>query len=178
MSRSTAPDSPASIVWTEEEKRYLRAMLRLDFLESSATSELRRALTMRRPNGGTGPASPQNHIRNNDSKPPAGEFRVLVIGAKGTGKTSILTRVFYIFPPALHLFSPTEEPLSHRQPDIANLSSLLSSPARSAKAVFPIPMNRTIHFTTKAAGTSPKSTAKTTPSTPSKCPPNTSGATT
>ena len=80
-------------MWTEEEKRYLRALMRHDFLETGATEELRRALTVRRLNAGNGPTSPKNRIRNNDSKPPVGEFRVLVIGAKGVGKTSILTRV-------------------------------------------------------------------------------------
>ena len=68
------------IVWTDEEKRYLRRLLSHDFLSSS--DEIRRALTTRRMNMGPSVA-----------KKPVGEFRLLVIGAKGTGKTSLLSRV-------------------------------------------------------------------------------------
>lgn len=71
--------SPESIiVWTDEERRYLRRLLSHDFLSSN--DELRRALTNGRMNGAP-------------AKKPVGEFRILVIGAKGTGKTSLLTRV-------------------------------------------------------------------------------------
>ncbi|SPN97275.1 uncharacterized protein DNG_00789 [Cephalotrichum gorgonifer] len=82
MAVARGADSPESIiVWTEEEKRYLRRMLSLDFLSSG--EEIRRALTVRRMNGaGLGAA-----------RKPAGEFRILVLGAKGTGKTSLLTRI-------------------------------------------------------------------------------------
>lgn len=76
----TRPEgSPESIiVWTEEEKRYLRRLLSHDFLSSS--DELRRARTNR-------------HMNGAPAKKPVAEFRILVIGAKGTGKTSLLTRV-------------------------------------------------------------------------------------
>lgn len=79
MSRPTG--SPESIiVWTDEEKRYLRRLLSHDFLSSS--DEIRRALTNRQLNGAP-----------NVAKKPVGEFRILVMGARGTGKTSLLTRV-------------------------------------------------------------------------------------
>ncbi|MBE3043539.1 hypothetical protein IMZ48_13400, partial [Candidatus Bathyarchaeota archaeon] len=74
--------SPESIiVWTPEERRYLRRLLNHDFLTS--TDEIRRVLTNRRLNGA--PASIK--------KKPVGEFRILVVGARGAGKTSLLTRV-------------------------------------------------------------------------------------
>ena len=65
------------IVWTDEERRYLRRLLSHDFSPSS--DEARR--------------TPLGDRTAQDDRKPAGEFKVLVLGAKGTGKTSVLTRV-------------------------------------------------------------------------------------
>ena len=61
----------ASLIFSDEEARYVQAMLTWDpdeMMHRAAEAEARR-------------------------NKPAGEFRILVIGAKGTGKSSILTRV-------------------------------------------------------------------------------------
>ena len=58
------------MVWTDEEAQYLRALLA--WRPSKADGEKYAAM---------------------DTRKPAGEFRFLVIGARGCGKTSILTRV-------------------------------------------------------------------------------------
>ncbi len=63
-----------SFVWTDEEASYLKAVLRWQDTPPDAEKRKAAAEAERR-------------------KKTAGEFRVLVIGAKGTGKTSILTRV-------------------------------------------------------------------------------------
>lgn len=60
-----------SIVWTEEEARYLRALLA--WRPSKAETE--------------------KYATAEKTKAPVGEFRFLVIGAERCGKTSILTRV-------------------------------------------------------------------------------------
>lgn len=67
-----------SIVWSEEESNYLRALLAWE--EPIPDSVLNRRL-------GEARSKPAERKR------PVDEFRVLVVGAKGTGKTSILTRV-------------------------------------------------------------------------------------
>ncbi|KAH8881542.1 P-loop containing nucleoside triphosphate hydrolase protein [Thozetella sp. PMI_491] len=61
-----------SFVWTDEEADYLKAVLRWQ----DAPEEAKRKLA----------------VDAERRKKTAGEFRILVIGAKGTGKTSILTR--------------------------------------------------------------------------------------
>jgi hypothetical protein len=68
-----------SIVWSEEEASYLKAMLAWD--EPIPDSILNRRL---------GEASRKPPV---ERKRAVDEFRVLVVGARGTGKTSILTRV-------------------------------------------------------------------------------------
>ena len=68
-----------SIVWSEEEASYLKAMLAWD--EPIPESILNRRL---------GESSRKRPV---ERKRPVDEFRVLVVGARGTGKTSILTRV-------------------------------------------------------------------------------------
>ncbi|KAK4178362.1 P-loop containing nucleoside triphosphate hydrolase protein [Triangularia setosa] len=96
-----------SFVWTPEEASYLKAVLRWqDAPSSDDDNNARPRQPRRRP-----PPPPQNgqtsHHHNNKQsqpnekdEPPAGEFRVLVLGAKGAGKSSILTRVcFFLFFP-------------------------------------------------------------------------------
>jgi GTPase SAR1 family protein len=61
-----------SIVWSEEETRYLKALLTF--------------------NPGTEEEAKRKKVVE-EQQQPVGEFRVLFIGAKGCGKTSILTKV-------------------------------------------------------------------------------------
>jgi hypothetical protein len=75
-------DNPESIVWTDEETDYLNAVMTWGSNPNDADRRRRR---VRRD------AGVKQQLAN--PKPPVGEFRILVIGAKGTGKTSILTRV-------------------------------------------------------------------------------------
>ena len=73
-----------STVWTDEESQYIKAMLnwkeKPEPLDSARSSRV------------IGSA-PETAI----AKQPVGEFRILVIGAKGVGKTSIITRVTQAF---------------------------------------------------------------------------------
>jgi hypothetical protein len=70
----TATDS---MVWSEEEEKYLKALLSFN----SATN-------------GTKPAEPKGAARKKEKQaPPVGEFKILIVGAKGCGKTSILEKV-------------------------------------------------------------------------------------
>jgi predicted AAA+ superfamily ATPase len=64
-----------SFVFTDEEARYLKAVLRW---QDTLDDEKQRA------------AADEEARRK---KQPAGELRILVVGAKGSGKSSILTRV-------------------------------------------------------------------------------------
>lgn len=121
------------IVWTEEERRYLRRLLSHDFL--SSTEEIRRALTVRRMNGaGAGAA-----------RKPAGEFRILVLGAKGTGKTSLLTRVSAGIP--IFLIYLLQVPLRYHQWGILRLVLPKSSAGRttSYQADRPLPPPQICH---------------------------------
>ncbi|KAK4244925.1 ras-related and estrogen-regulated growth inhibitor-like protein [Corynascus novoguineensis] len=67
-----------SIVWSVEEAKYLKAIFRWQEI-SSADEESQKA------------AKAAERQRQREQK-PAGEFRVLVLGGRGTGKTSLLTR--------------------------------------------------------------------------------------
>ncbi|KAK0643120.1 P-loop containing nucleoside triphosphate hydrolase protein [Cercophora newfieldiana] len=67
-----------SFVWTAEEAKYLKAVLR--WQDAPPNPEEERRLRV---------AAAEKEA---ERRKPAGEFRVLVIGARGTGKTSILTR--------------------------------------------------------------------------------------
>lgn len=71
-----------SVVWTPEEAKYLKAIFRWQETTSTLDDEKRRQQ-----------AEEAERRRQQEQQKPAGEFRVLVIGGRGTGKTAILTRV-------------------------------------------------------------------------------------
>ncbi|KAK4645433.1 hypothetical protein QC761_201393 [Podospora bellae-mahoneyi] len=98
----------ASFVWTAEEARYLKAVLRWQDAPSSDddATATRPRQPRRRP-----PPPPQATIQlssqnrrqpqEKEDHPPSGELRVLVLGAKGAGKSSLLSRFSQgTFPPA------------------------------------------------------------------------------
>lgn len=66
----------SSMIFTDEEARYLRAVLKWQekLPEDNVTSWMLNGMRI-------------------PEKKPVGEFRILVIGAQGVGKTSILTTV-------------------------------------------------------------------------------------
>ncbi len=63
-----------SFVWTDEEASFLKAVLRWQDREAEV-------------------ARRKAAIEAERRKKTVGEFRILVVGAKGSGKTSLLTRV-------------------------------------------------------------------------------------
>lgn len=67
-----------SVIFTDEEARYIKAML--GWQDPILLDNERRR-------------SKLNGEADARTKQPVGEFRILVAGAKGVGKTSILTRV-------------------------------------------------------------------------------------
>ncbi|KAL2196459.1 hypothetical protein P885DRAFT_61056 [Corynascus similis CBS 632.67] len=67
-----------SIVWSVEEAKYLKAIFRWQEISSSDEESQKAAKAAERQ-------------RQREQK-PAGEFRVLVLGGRGTGKTALLTR--------------------------------------------------------------------------------------
>jgi phage terminase large subunit-like protein len=71
-----------SVVWTPEEAKYLKAIFRWQETTPTLDDEKRRRQ-----------AEEAERRRQQEQQKPAGEFRVLVIGGRGTGKTAILTRV-------------------------------------------------------------------------------------
>ena len=83
-----------SFVWTAEEAKYLKAVLRWQDAPPNPEEERRLRAA----------AAAEEAERTKNKPQPAGEFRVLVIGARGTGKTSILTRVRP--PPAPYIYPP------------------------------------------------------------------------
>lgn len=130
---TTSPAHVDSIIlWTEEEARYLRAVLSWETLRIR-DSQLGLSL--------------ENSVRRKpevNRRPPVGEFRILVIGAKWTGKTSILTRV---------RIAPTK---SHPHQSFADLVS------SSVKGGFQEMANHTTPFTKMVAGTLWRLRARTT----------------
>lgn len=68
-----------SLVWSADEAKYLQAIFRWQETTEPSEEERRRRHEEER--------------RRLEEQKPAGEFRVLVIGGKGTGKTAVLTRV-------------------------------------------------------------------------------------
>ncbi|KAL1844681.1 hypothetical protein VTK73DRAFT_2042 [Phialemonium thermophilum] len=69
----------SSLIFSDEEAKYVQAMLGW---QDAADDTGRRQLD------GSAPDARAKTTKN----PAVGEFRILVVGAKGTGKTSILTR--------------------------------------------------------------------------------------
>jgi phage terminase large subunit-like protein len=69
-----------SLVWTADEAKYLKAIFRWQESNASLEDEKRRR-------------EAEDAARREREQKPAGEFRVLVIGGRGTGKTALLTRV-------------------------------------------------------------------------------------
>ncbi|KAK3897841.1 hypothetical protein C8A05DRAFT_38585, partial [Staphylotrichum tortipilum] len=68
-----------SLVWTPEEAKYLKAIFRWQETPGLDDEKRRRQ-------------AEDTRRRHEEQQKPAGEFRILVIGGRGTGKTAILTR--------------------------------------------------------------------------------------
>ncbi|KAK4122448.1 hypothetical protein N657DRAFT_657263 [Parathielavia appendiculata] len=68
-----------SLVWTPDEAKYLKAIFRWQETVASAEDEKRRR-------------EAEDAARSAWEQKPAAEFRILVIGGRGTGKTALLTR--------------------------------------------------------------------------------------
>ncbi|KAK4104172.1 hypothetical protein N658DRAFT_444058 [Parathielavia hyrcaniae] len=68
-----------SLVWTPDEANYLEAIFRWQDTAASPQDEERRR-------------EAEDAARRAQEKKPTGEFRILVLGARGTGKTALLTR--------------------------------------------------------------------------------------
>lgn len=64
------------MVWSEEETKYLKALLTFDPSRNEEAQKKNKKKTTAV-----------------EEKQPVGEFRILVVGAKGCGKTSIVTKV-------------------------------------------------------------------------------------
>lgn len=72
-----------SYVFSDEEARYLKAVLRWQDSNNPRREDARRRAAV---------ANREIEAEERREK-PVGEFRILVIGAKGVGKTALLTRV-------------------------------------------------------------------------------------
>ncbi|KAM7217915.1 ras-related and estrogen-regulated growth inhibitor-like protein, partial [Rhypophila decipiens] len=88
-----------SFVWTDEEAKYFKAVLKWKEKEAAPTSLNSDDTSSSKPEGNNGISQQHSDRRTEQETEPsqqkpaaAGELRILVIGAKGTGKTSILTR--------------------------------------------------------------------------------------
>lgn len=133
----------ASFVWTAEEAKYLKAVLRWQDAPSSDddATATRPRQPRRRP-----PPTPQATIQlssqnrrqpqEKEDHPPSGELRVLVLGAKGAGKSSLLSRV---------------RPLSHLSPPICSLSN---TNLKFSQGTFPPATQPTTATTTSTTGES------------------------
>jgi len=123
---AAAREPPVSMVFSEEETEYLKAVMTWGGPAPDPVDRRRRRATREalRP--------PPLQLGTN-TRPPVGEFRILVIGAKGVGKTSILTRV--------------------RPPTGRLVESALTTSRSSARAASPRPTSRTTPSSSKAAGT-------------------------
>ncbi|KAK0635607.1 hypothetical protein B0T17DRAFT_49809 [Bombardia bombarda] len=105
-----------SVVWTDEETKFLKAVLRWNNTSedsgggslnggrtatSSSSTTTTTTTTKSTPETTAAAAAEkkrqqqqqQQRQQQQQKKHPTGEFRILVVGAKGVGKTSILTRV-------------------------------------------------------------------------------------
>jgi hypothetical protein len=74
-----------SLVWTAEEAKYLKAIFQWRDAVSSSDDEERQH--QQEEDG------KRQHQDQHQQQRPAGQFRILVVGGRGTGKTAILTRV-------------------------------------------------------------------------------------
>ncbi|KAL8358525.1 hypothetical protein RB598_003006 [Gaeumannomyces tritici] len=122
--------------WTEEETRYLRAILTWQAKPDHNRASLRNstlALTE----------------KQDEMKKPVGNLRILVVGAEGCGKTSILTRVR---PPACAQASSHLQCLSYHGPGaIPGISSPAEPAPRSVSPLTqPFRARRPLQFCTDA----------------------------
>ncbi|KAK4225900.1 ras-related and estrogen-regulated growth inhibitor-like protein [Podospora fimiseda] len=113
-----------SLVFTPEEAKYLKAILNWKDSSPSSSSENDDDTSHLRPRPEHQPSTlPTNYIhpRKQPPKPspppkstPITEFKVLVIGAKGTGKTSLITKFSQTSPsPYECKLTPVEFPTPH-----------------------------------------------------------------
>lgn len=102
-----------SYVFSDEEAQYLKRVLSWQDSNNPRREEARRRAAL---------ANRQIEAEERREK-PVGEFRVLVIGAKGTGKTAILTRVS---------FSASACSLVATDTNVANSSAKTPSAARTS----------------------------------------------
>ncbi|KAK4113946.1 hypothetical protein N656DRAFT_608115 [Canariomyces notabilis] len=84
--RRSASKMVNSLVWTAEEAKFLKAVLRWQASAPPSEDEKRRRLWAEED------AMRRRRQQQQAQAKPVGEFRVLVIGGRGTGKTAILTR--------------------------------------------------------------------------------------
>ncbi|KAK0728566.1 hypothetical protein B0T26DRAFT_637688 [Lasiosphaeria miniovina] len=83
-----------SVVWTAEEAKYLKALLRWqDAAPPRHPEDDRRPRTAAAAPVTASEMERRRQKQQQSEQQPVGEFRVLVVGARGTGKTAILTRV-------------------------------------------------------------------------------------
>ncbi|KAL2264767.1 hypothetical protein VTJ83DRAFT_7277 [Remersonia thermophila] len=80
--RNAAAGVVNSLVFSPEEAKYLKAIFRWTDSNPSSDVEAERRRQQKK----------EEERRNQPHQTPAGELRILVLGAKGTGKTALLTR--------------------------------------------------------------------------------------
>lgn len=80
-----------SYVFSDEEAQYLRRVLTWQDTANPRREEARRRAALYN----------RQIAAEEKREKPVGEFRILVVGAKGTGKTAILTRVCHPSTPPL-----------------------------------------------------------------------------
>ncbi|KAK3309064.1 P-loop containing nucleoside triphosphate hydrolase protein [Chaetomium strumarium] len=90
-----------SLMWTAEEAKYLKAVLH--WQETAASEDEKRQQQ----------AEEEARRRHQQQRQPAGEFRILVVGARGTGKTALLTRMANKCKEETYLLEAREFPSQH-----------------------------------------------------------------
>ncbi len=83
MRRRSSAKMVNSVAWTLEEAKYLKAIFRWQESATPVDDEKRRRQA----------EDAARRRKQEQQQKPVGEFRVLVIGGRGTGKTALLTRV-------------------------------------------------------------------------------------